>query len=84
MQVDPVDCGRERAEHGSAAGLRLLDRLDDGPLAEQHRLPAVRAHLLERAGDLVAAREQYRLAAHRTASSPERRYLLARAAALPC
>jgi predicted RNA polymerase sigma factor len=50
---------------GPAAGLRLLDRLDDGPLAEQHRLPAVRAHLLERAGDLVAAREHHRLAPHR-------------------
>jgi RNA polymerase sigma factor (sigma-70 family) len=67
---------------GPDAGLRLLDRLDDGPLAEQHRLPAVRAHLLERAGDLDTAREHYRLAAHRTASRPERRYLLARAAAL--
>jgi RNA polymerase sigma factor (sigma-70 family) len=68
---------------GPAAGLRLLDELDDGPLAKQHRLPAVRAHLLERAGDLEAAREQYRLAAQRTASTPERHYLLARAGALP-
>ncbi len=67
---------------GPAAGLRLLEGLDDGPLAGQHRLPAVRAHLLELAGDVDAAREHYRLAAHRTASSPERRYLLARAVAL--
>ncbi|NMO91815.1 RNA polymerase sigma factor [Actinomycetospora sp. TBRC 11914] len=67
---------------GPAAGLRLLEELDDGPLAEQHRLPAVRAHLLERAGDLEAAREQYLLAARRTASGPERRHLLARAGAL--
>jgi len=67
---------------GAAAGLRMLDELDDGPLSRQHRLPAVRAHLLERAGDAAAAREQYLLAARRTASSPERRHLLARAAAL--
>ena len=61
------------------AGLDLLAGLDDGPLAAQHRLPAVRAHLLELAGDLDGAREHYRLAARRTASNPERRYLLARA-----
>jgi predicted RNA polymerase sigma factor len=48
-------------------------------LGAQHRLPAVRAHLLERAGELTAAAEHYRLAARRTASSPERRYLLERA-----
>jgi len=64
---------------GPAAGLALLDELDDGPLAGQHRLPAVRAHLLERAGDVAGAVENYRLAAQRTASAPERRYLLARA-----
>ena len=69
--------------NGPAAGLRMLDGLQDGPLAEHHRVPAVRAHLLELAGDAAAAREHYRLAARRTASSPERRYLLARAAALP-
>jgi predicted RNA polymerase sigma factor len=67
---------------GPAAGLRLLGSLDDTPLARQHRLPAVRAHLLERAGERDAARAQYRLAAQRTASTPERRYLLARAASL--
>jgi RNA polymerase sigma factor (sigma-70 family) len=64
---------------GPAAGLALLDELDAGPLAEQHRLPAVRAHLQELAGDREAARENYRLAARRTASTPERRYLLVRA-----
>ena len=68
---------------GPAAGLRMLDGLDDGPLAGHHRLPAVRAHLCELAGDLDAARENYRLAAQLTASTPERRYLLARAGALP-
>ncbi|MBN9325501.1 MAG: RNA polymerase subunit sigma-24 [Cellulomonas sp. 73-145] len=67
---------------GPAAGLALLEPLDEGPLAAQHRLPAVRAHLLELAGDLSAARAQYVLAAQRTASAPERRYLLGRADAL--
>ena len=67
---------------GPAAGLALLDRLEDGPLRKQHRLPAVRAHLLELAGDIDGARNYYRLAARRTASAPERRYLLARADAL--
>ncbi len=64
---------------GPDAGLALLDGLDDGPLAGQHRLPTVRAHLQELAGDLHAASENYQLAARRTASTPERRYLLARA-----
>jgi RNA polymerase sigma factor (sigma-70 family) len=67
---------------GPAAGLRMLASLDDSPLAWRHRLPAVRAHLLEQAGDHDVARAQYRLAAQRTASTPERRYLLARADSL--
>jgi predicted RNA polymerase sigma factor len=67
---------------GPAKGLALLDELDDGPLGEQHRLPAVRAHLLELAGDSDAARKQYRLAAERSVSAPERRYLVSRADSL--
>ena len=51
-------------------------------MAGHHRLAAVRAHLLEQAGDLDAAREQYRLAARRTTSLPEQRYLQAREARL--
>jgi predicted RNA polymerase sigma factor len=47
-----------------------------------HRLDAVRAHLLERAGDLEAAIVHYRRAAGRTASIPERDYLIAQAARL--
>lgn len=65
-----------------AAGLTLLDTLDGTALAAQHRLPAVRAHLYQLSGDLAAAREHYRIAARRTASAPERRYLEARARAL--
>ena len=68
---------------GPAAGLELLDQLDrDGRLAEHHRVPAVRAHLLEMAGDLVGAVTQYRIAAGRTSSQPEQTYLLTQAARL--
>jgi RNA polymerase sigma factor (sigma-70 family) len=69
--------------HGPAAGLERLAALDaDGRLARHHRLAAVRAHLQEMAGNREAAIEQYRLAASRTASVPERNYLLHRAARL--
>ncbi|HEY0782476.1 MAG TPA: RNA polymerase sigma factor, partial [Thermoanaerobaculia bacterium] len=46
------------------------------------RLDAVRGHLHERAGDQGAAVACYRSAAERTASLPERDYLLAKAAKL--
>jgi RNA polymerase sigma factor (sigma-70 family) len=69
--------------HGPRAGLAVLGTLDDDDrIARSHRLEAVRAHLLELAGDMDAAREAYRLAARRTASLPERRYLTLRAARL--
>jgi RNA polymerase sigma factor (sigma-70 family) len=65
---------------GPAAGLAMLDALDvEGKLAGHHRLHAVRAHLLERAGDRARAIDEYRIAAGRTASIPEQRYLLTRA-----
>jgi RNA polymerase sigma factor (sigma-70 family) len=65
---------------GPQAGLELLGPLDDDRrLAEHHRLDAVRAHLLEMAGDRAAARSSYRRAARRTTSLAERRYLEARA-----
>ncbi|MGH9735176.1 MAG: RNA polymerase sigma factor [Candidatus Acidiferrales bacterium] len=68
---------------GPAKGLQLLAALaDDSRLANHHRLDAVRAHLLERAGDRDAAIEKYRAAASKTASLPERNYLLAQAARL--
>jgi RNA polymerase sigma factor (sigma-70 family) len=69
--------------HGPRAGLALLGTLDsDDRMAHTHRLEAVRAHLLEIAGDVVAARESYRRAARMTASVPEQRYLALRAARL--
>ena len=68
---------------GPQAGLELLATLDsDGRMAGTHRLEAVRAHLLELAGDTAAARERYRAAARRTTSLPEQRYLEGRAARL--
>ena len=68
---------------GPRSGLEQLDQLAaDDRMAGHHRLAAVRAHLLEQAGDLDAAREQYRLAARRTTSLPEQRYLQAREARL--
>ena len=51
-------------------------------LAGHHRVDAIRAHLLELSGDRAAARDQYRLAARRTLSIPEQRYLESRAALL--
>ncbi len=69
--------------HGPAAGLAMLDALDaNDRIAGHHRLDAVRAHLLEMAGDLVAARSNYQKAARATTSMPEKRYLEARAAHL--
>jgi RNA polymerase sigma factor (sigma-70 family) len=68
---------------GPASGLRMLAALeDDERIAQHHRLEAVRAHLLEMAGDRGAARAAYRLAARRTTSLPEKRYLEERASRL--
>jgi len=68
---------------GPWAGLALLGTLDgDDRMAHTHRLDAVRAHLLELAGDPAAAREAYLRAARATASLPEQRYLALHAARL--
>jgi RNA polymerase sigma factor (sigma-70 family) len=68
---------------GARAGLDLLATLDaDERMAGHHRLEAVRAHLLEMAGDPAAARASYLTAARQTTSLPEQRYLEARAARL--
>jgi RNA polymerase sigma factor (sigma-70 family) len=69
--------------HGPRAGLALLGTLEaDSRMDRTHRLDAVRAHLLELAGETAAARESYRRAARMTASVPEQRYLALRAARL--
>jgi predicted RNA polymerase sigma factor len=65
---------------GPGAGLELLATIeDDDRVARGHRLEAVRAHLLDLAGDTRAAAAAYRLAAQRTTSRPEQRYLEERA-----
>ncbi|KJY16115.1 MULTISPECIES: RNA polymerase sigma factor [Streptomyces] len=67
--------------HGPHRALDLLAALDDEDHpAGSHRLEAVRAHLLEMAGDRAAARAAYAKAAGLTLSTPERRYLRSRAA----
>jgi predicted RNA polymerase sigma factor len=67
--------------HGPRAALSELDAAAADPaLASHHRLAAVRAHLLELAGDHRAARAAYECAARQTLSVPERRYLESRAA----
>jgi RNA polymerase sigma factor (sigma-70 family) len=69
--------------HGPAAGLERLDALAKDPRLEgHHRLDAVHAHLLERAGDHEGAIAHYRRAAERTTSVSERNYLLTQAARL--
>lgn len=69
--------------HGPSKGLELLEALNsDARVARHHRLDAVRAHLLEMAGDREAAITHYRLAASRTTSLPEQNYLMTQAARL--
>lgn len=68
---------------GPRAGLELLRPLErDARIASGHRLDAVRGHLLELAGERAAAVLHYRRAAERTGSTPERDYLLKKAARL--
>jgi len=69
--------------HGPQAGLGLLTALDDDArMSRHHRLQAVRAHLLEMAGERAAARSCYLRAAQLSVSLLERRYLQHRAAQL--
>jgi RNA polymerase sigma factor (sigma-70 family) len=68
---------------GPRAGLELLAALQaDERIAGDHRLHAVRAHLLEMAGDHAGARDAYLAAAGRTTNLPQQRYLNTRAARL--
>lgn len=62
---------------GPDAALALLDGLDDR-LPRSHRLPAVRAELLLRAGENRSAAEQLELALERCDNEAERRHLRAR------
>jgi RNA polymerase sigma factor (sigma-70 family) len=68
---------------GPGAGLELVDELQaDDRIAGDHRLHAVRGHLLEMAGERQAARNSYLAAARQTTSLPQQRYLHAQAARL--
>jgi len=68
---------------GPSAGLDLLQGLAaDERITGGHRFHAVRAHLLEMAGDRDAAGRAFLEAAHRTTSLPHQRYLHAQAARL--
>jgi predicted RNA polymerase sigma factor len=66
---------------GPRTGLEILDKLA-GQLGEHHRFLAVRAHLLERAGDTADAIAEFQLASQRTANLRERHYLMTQAAHL--
>ena len=46
-----------------------------GDLTRNHRMYAIRGHLLEMAGDIAAAAEDFRAAARYATNIPERRYL---------
>ncbi len=69
--------------HGPHAGLDRLDALEvAGRLPGDHHPLAVRAHLLEMAGEGEAAREAYEAAADLARNIPQQRYLRSRAAQL--
>jgi RNA polymerase sigma factor (sigma-70 family) len=65
---------------GPTEGLELLSTIEtDERLTKDHRLSAVRAHLLELSGDTPGAKAAYEQAATRTTSLPQQRYLRSRA-----
>ncbi|GIG23438.1 RNA polymerase subunit sigma-24 [Cellulomonas chitinilytica] len=66
---------------GPEAGLQLLDGLEDA-LPRHHRVPAVRAELLTRAGHPAAAAAAYRQALTLVSNPAERHHLETRLAAL--
>jgi RNA polymerase sigma factor (sigma-70 family) len=69
--------------NGPRSGLAKLEPLDDDErMRRHHRLDAVRGHLHEMLGDRETAVRHFKAAAERTASLPERNYLLALAARL--
>ena len=64
---------------GPAAGLALLETLDDPRLGQDHRLHAARAHMLEMSGDRDAARSAFTMAARHATNLQHVRYLNAQA-----
>ncbi len=71
----------EAEARGPAAGLALLDGLDDA-LVGNHRVPAVRAELARRLGDIALARSAYLRAIDLCANGGERAHLCARLASI--
>jgi predicted RNA polymerase sigma factor len=68
--------------YGPAAGLALVDELEEEPsLASYHLLPSVRGDLLAKLGRHAEAREAFERAAALTRNARERAILLERAAA---
>jgi predicted RNA polymerase sigma factor len=67
--------------HGPTEGLQVMEGTVRR-LGDHHRYHAVRAWLLEQDGDLDGAIESYRLAATRTTSLAEQRYLVMQGARL--
>ena len=73
-------CVAVAMNRGPLAGLAELDALVSDPTLHGHyRVDAVRAHLYELAGDHDLAARNFRAAAQRTLSLPERAYLRRRA-----
>ena len=67
--------------HGAAAGLEEMESAKADPaLTGHYRFDAVKAHLLDLAGDHEDARRYYERAARHTLSLPERHHLRSRAA----
>jgi RNA polymerase sigma factor (sigma-70 family) len=66
---------------GPEAGLSVVQSVA-GDLTRNHRMYAIRGHLLEMAGDIAAAAEDFRAAARYATNIPERRYLERKAASL--
>jgi predicted RNA polymerase sigma factor len=61
---------------GPRAGLELLERLrSDTRINADRRFHAVRAHLLERNGDIDSALDAYQEAARRATNLQQQRYL---------
>ena len=68
---------------GPEAGLALVEELAADPrIADDHRVFAVRGHLLELTGEHARAAAAYRAAAARAGSLPQQRYLNRRASRL--
>jgi len=63
-------------DQGPHAGLELLRQLESDPrINADRRFHAVRAHLLEMAGNIPAARDAYEAAARQAANLQQQRYL---------